>query len=196
MTDPAPDRLELLFDDAKAWRRWLDAHEDDSDGAWLVLAKKGTTTPTSLRYEQALHEALCSGWIDGQGSARDQGTMLQRFTPRRRRSTWSARNVGIVAQLAAEGRMRPRGEAEIEAAKADGRWERAYAGSATVQAPDDLAAALAASPRASEAFDALKSQGRFTALRPIITLAPGATRERRVKRLIEALQSQDARPPQ
>lgn len=124
--DQLPDPL--VVRDARAWRQWLDANETASDGVWLLLAKKGATTPTSLSYQQALLEALCSGWIDGQRRARDEATFMQRFTPRRRRSIWSARNVGLVAQLIDEGRMRPRGLAEVDAAKADGRWERAYSG--------------------------------------------------------------------
>ena len=102
--------------DAAAWRAWLDENEDSSDGIWLMLAKRAPP-PTSLSYGQALDEALCSGWIDGQLKGIDSATYRQRFTPRRRRSLWSARNVGIVARLIEEGRMRPRGFAEIDSAK-------------------------------------------------------------------------------
>lgn len=104
----------FVVPDAAAWRAWLDAHEESSDGVWLVLAKKGTTSPTSLTYDRALDEALCSGWIDGQKRSLDAATFLQRFTPRRRASIWSARNVGIVARLVEESRMRPRGQAEVQ----------------------------------------------------------------------------------
>jgi uncharacterized protein YdeI (YjbR/CyaY-like superfamily) len=138
--------------DAAAWRAWLDQHEDDSDGVWLALAKKGTTGPTTLTYAQALDEALCSGWIDGQKRSNDAATFLQRFTPRRRASLWSERNIGLVAALVAEGRMRSRGLAEVDRAKADGRWDRAYAGSATATVPDDLAAALDTAPAAATLF--------------------------------------------
>lgn len=123
---PPPDRLVVA--DAAAWRAWLDAHEDDVDAVQLVLAKKGTTTPTTLTYGQALEEALCSGWIDGRRNALDAGTFLQLFTPRRRASIWSQRNVGLVAELVAAGRMRPRGRAEVDRAVDDGRWQRAYTG--------------------------------------------------------------------
>ncbi len=110
---------ELCVTDAAAWRAWLDANEDASDGVWLVLAKKGTTDPTSLRYDEALDEALCSGWIDGQKRSRDATTFLQRFTPRRARSMWSLRNTEHIARLEADGRMRPRGRTEVD--KAQGR---------------------------------------------------------------------------
>jgi uncharacterized protein YdeI (YjbR/CyaY-like superfamily) len=98
----------LVLADADAWRSWLLEHEAGSDGEWLVLAKKGVREPTSLTYQEALEEALCSGWIDGQRRSRDAGTFLQRYTPRRPRSIWSQRNVGIIARLEEAGRMRER----------------------------------------------------------------------------------------
>src|SRR5215218_8183037 len=104
MRDEQPD---LVLTDAAAWRGWLQEHHADVDGVWLVLAKKGTTAPTSLTYDEALDEALCHGWIDGQVRRRDETTYKQRFTPRRKRSPWSKRNVGIAERLAAEGRMHP-----------------------------------------------------------------------------------------
>ncbi|MDN4614606.1 YdeI/OmpD-associated family protein [Leifsonia sp. F6_8S_P_1B] len=182
VTDP------LVVADVAAWRAWLDANEESSDGVWLVLAKKGTTTPTSLRYDEALLEALCSGWIDGQVKSNDAATYYQRFTPRRKASLWSERNIGLVATLIAEGRMRPRGHAEIERAKADGRWDRAYAGPATVQVPEDLAAALAASPAAAEMFAGLKGQSRYSTLHRIITAPNPTTRTNRLTKLIEKLE--------
>lgn len=173
--------------DATAWRQWLDAEESNSDGVWLVLAKKGTTTPTSLTYAAALDEALCSGWIDGQKRSRDEATFVQRFTPRRSRSMWSARNVEHIARLDAEGRMRPRGHAEVEAAKADGRWERAYQGSADAVVPDDLATALAASPESAERFEALTRAQRYSILHPLMVAATPETRARRLQKALERL---------
>src|SRR5688572_20679235 len=125
---PRPEGPTLIVSDAAAFRDWLDANQDSSDGVWLVLAKKNTTDPTSLTYAQALDEALCQGWIDGQRRSRDATTFTQRFTPRRRASRWSKRNVGLAEGLIAEGRMLPSGLAEIERAKADGRWAAAYSG--------------------------------------------------------------------
>jgi uncharacterized protein YdeI (YjbR/CyaY-like superfamily) len=116
------DVPELLVADAEAWRVWLDEHHGEPGGTWVVLAKKGTVDPTSLTFEQALDEALCQGWIDGQVRRRDEATYRQRFTPRRPRSTWSTRNIAHVERLTAAGRMRPAGLAAVDQAKADGRW--------------------------------------------------------------------------
>ena len=160
----AADPHQLIVRDAAAWRTWLAENVDEQAGVWLVLAKKGTTDPTSLTYAAALEEALCHGWIDGQARRRDEGTYVQRFTPRRRRSMWSQRNVGIVERLTAEGRMHPQGLSEVARAKADGRWEAAYAGPATAEIPADLTEALAARPEAQAMFEDLTSQNRFAVL--------------------------------
>ena len=138
---------ELLVANAAAWRAWLGEQHDESTGVWLVLAKKGTVEPTSLTYDQALEQALCHGWIDGQVRRRDETTYRQRFTRRRPRSAWSKRNIEIAERLRSEGRMHPGGAAELERAKADGRSEAAYAGPASIQLPPDLAGALAAEPK-------------------------------------------------
>ncbi|WP_416354896.1 YdeI/OmpD-associated family protein [Curtobacterium sp. VKM Ac-2865] len=173
--------------DTAAWRAWLDQHEDDSDGVWLALAKKGTTGPTTLTYAQALDEALCSGWIDGQKRSNDAATFLQRFTPRRKASLWSERNIGLVATLVAQGRMRERGQAEVDRAKADGRWERAYAGSATATVPDDLVAALDAAPAAAALFADLDATNRYAVLHRVMTAPNPATRAARLSKLVGML---------
>jgi uncharacterized protein YdeI (YjbR/CyaY-like superfamily) len=154
---------------------------------WLVLAKKGTVAPTSLSYDQALEEALCHGWIDGQVQRRDQTTYRQRFTPRRPRSPWSARNVGIVTGLVAAGRMHPAGVTEVERAKADGRWDAAYAGPASIEVPADLGAALAAEPRAQAMFDILTSQNRYAVLYRISNAKSVGTRARRIDQFVAML---------
>lgn len=177
----------LTLPDAAAWRAWLDEHEGRSPGVWLVLAKKGGAAPTTLTYGQALDEALCSGWIDGQKRAGDGATFVQRFSPRRARSLWSARNVEHVARLVAQGRLRPRGQLEVDRAQDDGRWQRAYAGSATAEVPEDLRAALAADPGRRERFEALTRQERYSALHPLLTAATPATRQRRLERLLARL---------
>lgn len=179
---PSAEPEQLVVADAAAWRAWLDDHEDEGDsvGVWLVLAKKGTTTPTSLTYAQALDEALCSGWIDGRKGALDSATFRQHFTPRRARSIWSQRNVEHVARLEGEGRMRARGFAEVDRARADGRWDRAYAGSASIEMPADLIAALDAAPGASAAFAALSASARYSVLHPIVTAVRPATRASRI----------------
>lgn len=174
----------LLIADVTAWRAWLDTNETASDGIWLLLAKKGTTEPTSLSYAQALEEALCSGWIDGQKRSHDAAMFLQRFTPRRRRSVWSLRNVGIVEALIEQGRMRPRGQAEVDLAREDGRLDRAYSGSAAAVVPDDLAEALAKSPAADARFAALMKSERYQYLFPLMTAAP----EQRAQRIVRVVQ--------
>src|ERR671919_1734430 len=115
------DRHELLVADAGEWRAWLEANHDESPGVWLVLAKEGTASPTTLTLDQALEEAICHGWIDSQARSRDEATSLLRYTPRRPRSPWSRRNVVIAEWLITVGRMHPAGIAEVERAKSDGR---------------------------------------------------------------------------
>lgn len=183
----AADPPQLVVRDAAAWRTWLAENVDEQAGVWLVLAKKGTTDPTSLSYAAALEEALCHGWIDGQARRRDEGTYVQRFTPRRRRSLWSQRNVGIVERLTAEGRMHPQGLSEVARAKADGRWEVAYAGPATAEIPADLAEALAARPEAQALFENLTSQNRFALLHRLGAAKRPETRARRIEQYVDML---------
>jgi uncharacterized protein YdeI (YjbR/CyaY-like superfamily) len=184
MAEEAP---ELIVADAAAWRRWLRAHHEDPAGVWLVLAKQRTIDPTSLTYAQALDEALCHGWIDGQAGRRDEATYRQRFTPRRARSPWSKRNTGIIDRLRAEGRMHPAGEAEVERAKADGRWDAAYAGSAGIEMPADLAAALQAELRAQAMFDILTAQNRYAILYRTASAKQAQTRARRIEQFVAML---------
>jgi uncharacterized protein YdeI (YjbR/CyaY-like superfamily) len=186
----------LVVADADAWRAWLEQHDGSSDGIWLLLAKKGVTEPTSLSYAEALDEALCSGWIDGQVKSVDERTYRQRFTPRRARSLWSARNVGLIARLTADGRMRPRGTAEVERAKADGRWDAAYQGAATIQVPDDLTAALAEHRAAASVFATLSGQNRYAVLHRITTARTPSTRARRVEALVAMLDRGETPHPQ
>jgi uncharacterized protein YdeI (YjbR/CyaY-like superfamily) len=191
----APTLPELLLPDAAAWRSWLAEHHADSPGVWLVLHKRGGDV-TALTYDGALDEALCFGWIDGQARSRDAGSSLRRMTPRTARSRWSARNVGHVARLEAAFLMQPAGRAAVEAAQADGRWEAAYAGPATAEVPPDLAAAIAADPRAQAMFDVLTATNRFALI--VRTTAPGRpeTRARRVTRFVEMLARGETPHPQ
>lgn len=178
---------EVIVADSAAWRGWLDRHHAECPGIWLVLAKKGTTVPTELTHEQALVEALCFGWIDGQVRRRDEATYRQRFTPRRLRSTWSKRNVDIVEQLLADGRMRPAGLAAIERARTDGSWEHAYPGPAAIEVPDDLAAALREHPQAAAMFERLTSQNRYAILYRLRTAKRAETRTRRLEQYVAML---------
>jgi uncharacterized protein YdeI (YjbR/CyaY-like superfamily) len=193
MSQPQP---ELTLADARAWRAWLARNHADPTGVWLVLAKKGTLEPTSLTYPQALEEALCHGWIDGQTRRRDDATYAQRFTPRRKRSQWSKRNVGIVAQLTAAARMQAPGLAEVERAKADGRWENAYAGQAQIEIPADLQAALDASPAALAAFGTLSSQNRYAVIYRVGSLQRADSRARRIEQYVAMLARGETLHPQ
>jgi uncharacterized protein YdeI (YjbR/CyaY-like superfamily) len=187
---------ELLVADVAAWRKWLRAHDEDEVGVELVLAKKGTSEPTELTYDQALEEALCHGWIDGQVRRRDERTYRQRFTPRRARSQWSERNVGIVERLLAEGRMHPAGLAAVARAKADGRWEAAYPSQATIEVPADLATALAAEPRAQANFELLSSQNRYAVLFRMHSAKRSDTRVRRIEEFVAMLARGETVHPQ
>jgi uncharacterized protein YdeI (YjbR/CyaY-like superfamily) len=178
---------EVIVADAHAWHTWLSEHHEANDGIWLVLAKKNVTTPTSLTYDQALDEALCHGWIDGQRKGRDDRTFVQRFTPRRTRSLWSKRNVGIIARLESEGRMVAAGREQVERAKADGRWEKAYGGSSELEVPADLTEALAAVPRAQAMFDILTSSNRFAVVYRVTSPKRADTRARRIAQIVEQL---------
>jgi uncharacterized protein YdeI (YjbR/CyaY-like superfamily) len=175
------ESTDLIVKDAAEWRRWLQAHHQSSSGVWLVMARKGTTEPTTLNYQQALEEALCHGWIDGQARSRDGFTSKQRFTPRRRQSRWSQRNTEIAERLVGEGRMRPAGLAEMERAKADGRWAAAYPGQSSITVPDDLAAALDASPAAKAMFGVLTAQNRYAVLGRLAAAKRPETRARRIE---------------
>ncbi len=184
MADELP---ELLVADAAKWWAWLARHHDDPNGVWLVIAKKGTTKPTKLTYEQALEAAVAHGWIDGQVGRRDDATYRQRFTARRRRSRWSQRNVQLAERLTAEGRMHPAGQAQVDAARADGRWEAAYPGQAAAVVPPDLAAALDAVPAARARFDAATSQNRYSIVHRVEAAVRADTRARRIEGFVAML---------
>lgn len=183
----ADDQPELCVPDVAAWRSWLQDNHDQQSGIWLVLAKKGTTQPTSLSYDQALDEALCFGWIDGQMRGGGDGVYRQRWTPRRARSPWSQRNVGHATRLIEQGLMQPAGLREVERAKDDGRWEVAYAGPAAMTVPADLATALAQQPRARAMFDILTSQNRYAVLLRLSQAKKPDTRARRLQQYVDML---------
>ena len=191
------ERLQVLVvPDASGWSRWLDGHDRDSDGVWLVLAKKGTIEPTSLTYDEALEAALCHGWVDGQLGRGEPGTFRRRFTPRHAGSTWSKRNVALVERLTSEGRMRPSGLAAVERAKANGSWGTAYASQATIEVPRDLASALAANPAAKTTFDRLNRANRYAVLYRVTTAKRDETRARRVEQLVAMLARGETIHPQ
>ena len=193
---PREELPEVVVEDAAAWAAWLEDRHATSSGVWLVLAKRGGSSPTRLTYQEALEEALCQGWIDGQVARRDEGSYKQRFTPRRPRSAWSKRNVELAERLIAEGRMQPAGQAAIESARSDGRWDAAYAGPATIEVPDDLAAALAAEPKAAETFASLTSQNRYAILYRLATAKRAETRSRRLDEFVAMLARGETLHPQ
>jgi len=189
-----PELVELLVPEAEAWRAWLDRHHADHPGVWLVLHKKGGQT-TALTYSQALDEALCFGWIDGQIARRDNDSYRQRFTPRRPNSPWSVRNVEHVTRLTQAGRMRPAGVAAVDAAKAQGRWQAAYRGQADTQIPPDLVQALAANPAAAATFDKLDAANRYAIVYRLNAVKRPTTRDRKLAAYVDMLARGEAIHP-
>lgn len=183
MTPPNPV---LTCASVEAWETWLQAHGDSSTGVWLRLAKK-SSGQTTLTYAQALDSALCFGWIDGQKKGESDGFWLQRFSPRTARSIWSRINTEKAEALVQAGRMRPAGLREIEAARQDGRWARAYASASSAAVPADLQAALDAEPKARAFFDALDRQNRYAILFRIHNVKRAETRAKKIAQFVAML---------
>ncbi|MEA2286251.1 MAG: hypothetical protein QOJ21_2294 [Solirubrobacteraceae bacterium] len=168
------------------WEEWLDDEYATSRGVWLKIARKGTGR-LSVSYDEALDVALAYGWIDGQKGRYDDEHWVQRFTPRTPRSRWSKINCARAGALIAAGRMRPAGLAEVERAKADGRWEAAYDGQSTATVPEDLQRALDASPAARDFFATLSGANRYAILYRVQDAKRPDTRARRIAQLVEML---------
>lgn len=179
------DKPILVVHTVAEWERFLEGNPA-ADGVRLQLRKISSRMP-GITYAEALGAALCFGWIDGQRSALDDNYHLQVFTPRRPRSIWSQRNRDHVERLTAEGRMRPPGQAQVDRAKADGRWDAAYRQSAT-DVPPDLQEALGASPAAAAFFAQLSSQNRFAILFRIGNVKRADTRARKIATFVEMLE--------
>ena len=190
-----PESESWLFRAAADWHGWLAEHHASSPGAWLRLAKAGAREPT-LTYAEALDAAICFGWIDAQTRGLDEQYWLKRFTPRRPGGKWSKINTQKAEALIAAGRMQPAGLAEVERARADGRWDAAYAGQATIVIPDDLAAALAADPVAAAFFTTLTSQNRYAILYRLTTVKRAETRARKVAQYVQMLAEHRTLHPQ
>ncbi len=183
-----PDDLPtLLFATAADLEAWLEENHAESEGIWLKIAKKGAPEP-SATYAEALDLALCCGWIDSQKRGHDETHFLQRFTPRRPRGRWSRINREKAEALIAAERMRPAGLAEVEAAKADGRWEAAYEGQRTARVPADLQRELDASPAAAEFFAALDGANRYAVIYRLEEAKKPETRERRLRKFVAMLE--------
>jgi uncharacterized protein YdeI (YjbR/CyaY-like superfamily) len=180
------DEDALPFVDAAAFEAWLDEHHGASDGIWIKFAKKASGI-RSVTYKEVLPVALAYGWIDGQVKRIDDDWYRQRWTPRRARSVWSKINRAAAERMIEQGEMKPAGLAEVERAKADGRWERAYDSPNTATVPDDLRAALDADPAAAKFFAELDGNNRYAILHRIQNVKRAETRARKIAEYVEML---------
>lgn len=184
---PKPDNMPVLtFEDAADWERWLASSGATSSGIWLRIAKKDASSRT-VAYSEAVDVALCYGWIDGRKRPLDSEFWLQAFSPRGPRSIWSARNRQRAQELIRSGKMKRAGLAVVEAAKASGRWEKAYASQRTAEVPPDLAAALKANKRAQAFFQTLDSRSRYAILFRLHNAVRPETRRRRLEKFLVML---------
>lgn len=177
----------IMFADGEAFEGWLRQHHQSSPGVWMNFAKKNASLQ-SVYYPEALEIALCYGWIDGQVKSLDEQSYLHKFTPRKPRSIWSKINRVKVEKLIEAGRMQPAGLAEIERAKQDGRWERAYDSPATAQVPDDLTAELGKNEKANRFFQSLNSANRYAILWRLQTAKKAETRQARLDKILGMLE--------
>jgi uncharacterized protein YdeI (YjbR/CyaY-like superfamily) len=180
----------LAFASQDEWEAWLDAEHAGSDGVWLKFAKKGSGVETVV-YAEAVVVALCYGWIDSQVKTLDERFYLQKFTPRRAKSKWSRINRDKIEELTKQGRMKPAGLEQVELAKADGRWEAAYAPPSSMEVPDDLQAALDASPKAAEFWAGLNKSNRFAILYQLQDAKKPETRARRLEKFVGMLECRE-----
>jgi uncharacterized protein YdeI (YjbR/CyaY-like superfamily) len=186
MKKKLPEQPLLLFESAFDWEVWLKENHENSAGVLLQIAKKGSGH-TSVSYAEALDVALCYGWIDGQKLPMDNKFFIQKFTPRRAKSVWSKVNTEKVEQLIKQGRMQPAGMKQIEAAKADGRWDAAYASQKNMEIPEDFQAELDKNLEAKAFFDTLNKTNRFAIYFRITTAKKPETRRARIEKFIEML---------
>ena len=186
ITAEAQDTV-LDLPDMSQFESWLELNPDKTE-VWVRVAKKHSGL-ASVTAAEAIEIALCFGWIDGHRKGLDDVSFLQRFSPRRRGSSWSKVNVDTVGVLTASGRMREPGLAQVAAAKADGRWDAAYESQRTAEVPEDLVAALASEPRAGEAFDRLNRSGRYALILPLLKARSAAGRAKILAREIAELAS-------
>ncbi len=181
------DNLPVIsFETQQDWEAWLKEHQADTKGVWLKIAKKEARTP-SVSYAEALDSAICYGWIDGQKASFDDKFWLQKFTPRSARSIWSKVNCDKAEALIAEGRMQPAGLRQVELAKSDSRWERAYASQSAITIPSDFQSELDNNPVAKDFFNTLDSANRYAFLFRIQTAKKPETRSARIQKFIEML---------
>ena len=184
----------ISFDTQQDWEAWLEENHAEARGIWLKIAKKATGA-RSVSYAQALESALCYGWIDGQKAGFDEQYWLQKFTPRGPRSIWSKVNRDKVTALIAEGKIQPGGLRQVELAKADGRWDSAYASQSTMSIPEDLQCELDNDPEASAFFSALDSANRYAILWRIHTAKRPQTRAARIQKFVDMLSKHEKLHP-
>ncbi|EOQ89663.1 bacteriocin-protection protein, YdeI/OmpD-associated family [Leptospira yanagawae serovar Saopaulo str. Sao Paulo = ATCC 700523] len=178
------------FSSQKEWKDWLSVHFDSiDDGIWLRIFKKDSGIKT-ITYDEALEEALCFGWIDSQKKKYDETSWIQKFTPRRAKSIWSKRNREKVEKLIKEKRMQPSGLKEVEAAKKDGRWEKAYDSQSNMEMPKDFLVQLKKNKKAHEFFQSLNKSNHFAIAWRLQTAKKPETREKRMKQLLEMMENQ------
>ena len=185
-----PDLPIIAFESAEAWEQWLEEHHTSAPGVWLKLARKASGKP-SVTYVEAVHVALCFGWMDGQAQKFDADYSLQRFTPRRPKSAWSQINRERADALIAQGKMRAAGLREVERAKADGRWDAAYASPSRMEVPEDFQTALDANPAAAEFFATLNSTNRYAFLYRITAAKKPEMRQKRIVQFIAMLANRE-----
>ncbi|MBT2334314.1 YdeI/OmpD-associated family protein [Variovorax paradoxus] len=185
-TERVPHDTPIECSNAASWTRWLKSHHGTAAGVWLRMAKKGSGI-ASIDHPAALEEALCWGWIDGQRKSDGDQYFLQRFTPRTKRSIWSQINRAKVLKLIEEGRMQPAGLAEIERARADGRWDAAYEAASVATVPPDLQVALDANRKAAKFFATLDARNRYAVLFRTQGAKKPETRARRIAQFVEML---------
>ncbi len=186
-----PAQSALSFETPEQLEQWLRDNHDSAQELWVRIFKKGSGTP-SVAWADCVIACLIWGWIDGQSKPIDARCYMQRLTPRRARSSWSKRNTEHVARLIAEGRMQPPGLAQVEAARQDGRWDAAYAGSADMVIPDDFLAALAHNPAAQARFDTLKRAELYRIYHNLHSAKRAETRTRRMDAIIAKLERGEA----
>jgi uncharacterized protein YdeI (YjbR/CyaY-like superfamily) len=177
----------IPFSCAEEWREWLHASHATATECWIAFPKQGAGIP-GVRYADAVREALCFGWIDGQSRRVDEDWFVQRFTPRRRDSVWSQRMRALALELIDTGQMQPSGSAAVERAKANGRWETAYAGPSSIDVPPVLRDALAASPRAAAEFARLDGMNRYAILHRLAIVKTEVTRARKAAEFVTMLE--------
>lgn len=174
------------FETAESWRAWLEKNQEQQEGVWMQVFKTNSGV-SSIKITEALDEALCFGWIDGQRKSHDELSYLQKYTPRRSKSIWSKRNIGLVENLIKAGKMTARGFVEIERAKADGRWERAYDSHTTMQDDEELLKELVKDTVTKEFYDTLNKSNKFAINFRLQTAKKPETKAKRMREILQIL---------